>query len=195
MALARKPFPPGRYSVVVVGSGPGGLQTSYSLGRLGIDHALLSADDAPGGMFRRFPLYENLISWTHEAEPEERRTRGYEARDQNSLLADEPELRALVPEEMAEGRPRPTRQEMEAGLVAFAERAGMRVRYGCRWQETRRDESGVVVVTSDGEYTCRAAVFAVGATEPWVPAIPGLELGDHYASLDGGASASRAGAS
>ena len=186
MALARKPFPPGRYSVVVVGSGPGGLQTSYSLGRLGIDHSLLSADDAPGGMFRRFPLYENLISWTHEAEPEERRTRGYEARDQNSLLADEPELRALVPEEMAEGRPRPTRQEMEAGLVAFAERAGIRVRYGCRWQETRRDESGVVVVTSDGEYTCRAAVFAVGATEPWVPAIPGLELGDHYASLDGG---------
>src|SRR5206468_6902207 len=55
-----------------------------------------------------------------------------------------------------------------------------------RWQEARRDESGVVVVTSDGEYTCRAAVFAVGATEPWVPAIPGLELGDHYASLDGG---------
>jgi lysine/ornithine N-monooxygenase len=41
-------------------------------------------------------------------------------------------------------------------------------------------------VTSDGEYSCRAAVFAVGATEPWIPAIPGLELADHYASLGGG---------
>jgi thioredoxin reductase len=179
-----RPFPPGRYDVVVVGSGPGGLQTSYSLGRLGISHALLSADDAPGGMFRRFPLFENLISWTHEAEPDERRTREYEARDQNSLLADEPELRAQVAEHMSEGRRRPARQEMEAGLASFAERAGVRARYGCRWQGTRHDESGITVVTSDGEYACRAAVFAVGATQPWVPQVPGLELGDHYASVD-----------
>ena len=97
MALAdERPFPPGEYGVVVVGSGPGGLQTSYSLARLGVDHAVLSADDAPGGMFRRFPLFENLISWTHEAEPDERQSRAYEARDQNSLVADEPSLRALV---------------------------------------------------------------------------------------------------
>ena len=75
---------------------------------------------------------------------------------------------------------------MEAGLVAFTDRAGIRVRYGCRWEGTRRDDDGLVVVTSDGDYRCRAAVFAVGATEPWVPEIPGLELGDHYASLDGG---------
>jgi thioredoxin reductase len=75
---------------------------------------------------------------------------------------------------------------MEAGLVAFADRAGIQVRYGCRWEGTRREDDGLVVVTNDGEYRCRAAVFAVGATEPWVPAIPGLELGDHYAALDGG---------
>jgi len=182
-----RPFPPGEYGVVVVGSGPGGLQTSYSLSRLGVDHALLSADDSPGGMFRRFPLFENLISWTHEAGPDERRSREYEARDQNSLVADEPELRALVAEHMSEGRRRPARHEMEAGLAAFAQRAGIRVRYGCRWERTRRDESGiVVVVTSDGEYSCRAVVFAVGATEPWVPPIPGIELAVHYASLDGG---------
>ena len=49
-----RPFPPGDYPVVVVGSGPGGLQVGYSLSRLGIEHALISADDGPGGMFRRF---------------------------------------------------------------------------------------------------------------------------------------------
>ena len=31
-----RPFPPGAYPVVVIGSGPGGLQISYSLRRLGI---------------------------------------------------------------------------------------------------------------------------------------------------------------
>src|SRR4051812_50039271 len=87
-------------------------------------------------MFRRFPLYENLISWTHEAEPEERQTRAYEARDQNSLLADEPDLRALVPEHMAEGRRRPARQEMEAGVPGVAGRAPIPGRASRRWGGT-----------------------------------------------------------
>ena len=184
-ALAdERPFPPGDYGVVVVGSGPGGLQTSYSLGRLGVDHALISADDGPGGMFRRFPLFERLISWTHEAPEEERASRAYEGHDQNSLVADEPELRGFVAAQMAEGRRRPARQEMEAGLAAFAERAGVRARFDCRWEATRRDDSGLVLVTSEGEYRCRAAVFAIGMTEPWIPAIPGLEPPDHYAALE-----------
>ena len=47
-ATADRPFPPGAYPVVVVGSGPGGLQLSYALDRLGVRHAVISADDAPG---------------------------------------------------------------------------------------------------------------------------------------------------
>ena len=49
-----RPFPPGDYPVIVIGSGAGALQVSYSLRRWGIDHAVLSEDDAPGGMFRRW---------------------------------------------------------------------------------------------------------------------------------------------
>ena len=48
-----RPFPPGDYPLIVVGSGPGGLQASYSLRRLGVEHALISKDAGPGGMFRR----------------------------------------------------------------------------------------------------------------------------------------------
>ena len=84
------------HDLVVVGSGPGGLQTSYCLGRLGVRHAAISADPGPGGMFRRVPLFERLISWTHVAADVPLESRAFEAHDQNSLVADEPELRALA---------------------------------------------------------------------------------------------------
>ena len=179
--LNGKPFPPGEYPVVVVGSGPGGLQTSYSLSRLGVDHAILSEDDQPGGMFRRFPLFQRLITWTKPHAPAERGTRPYEWYDWNSLLSDEAENRALVPSFMDGTSYFPARDEMERGLAAFAERGKMSVRYGCRWEATRRDgDDRFVVETSDGEYRCRALVLAVGMTEPWKPTIPGLELVPHY---------------
>ena len=179
--LADRPFPPGDYDVVVVGSGPGGLQTSYSLRALGVRHAVLSADDEPGGMFRRFPVFERLITWTKPDAPFERGTREYEWYDHNSLLAEEPEARALVPQFMDRTFSVPSRPEMEAGLRAFVERTGLEIRYGCRWESTRREDDGLVLVTSDGEYHCRAAVFALGVTEPWKAPIPGVEDAVHYA--------------
>jgi thioredoxin reductase len=179
--LNAKPFPPGDYPVVILGSGAGGLQVAYSLARLGVDHAIISEDEAPGGMFRRFPLFQRLITWTKPHAPAERGTRSYEWYDWNSLLGEEPELRALVPAFMDGTSYFPSRDEMERGLSAFADRGGVRVRYGCRWEATRRDgRDGFAVETSDGEYRCRTLVVAVGMTEPWKPPIAGLEDVPHY---------------
>ena len=175
-----RPFPPGRYDVVVVGSGPGGLQTSYALRRLGIRHAFLSRDDAPAGMFRRLPIFQRLITWTKPAAPVERTSREYEWYDHNSLLSDEPELKALVPDFMDRSFDLPSREDMEAGLVAFAERARLQVRYGCSWEATRLEGERVVLETSDGEYDAAAVVFAIGVTEPWRASVPGLEDAAHY---------------
>jgi thioredoxin reductase len=73
---------------------------------------------------------------------------------------------------------------MEAALVEFATRGDVRVRYGCEWLSTRRDETGFVLGTSDGEYRCRVCVFAIGVTEPWVAPIPGLEAAPHYVAAN-----------
>jgi thioredoxin reductase len=180
VASVERPFPPGDYDVVVVGSGPGGLQTSYCLRQLGVRHALLSRDEQPGGMFQRFPIFQRLITWTKPDAPVERTTREYEWYDHNSLLAEEPELKAIVPALMDRHYDLPSRAEMEAGLAAFAERAGLEARYGCTWESTRYEDEQLVLETSDGEYRCRAAVFALGVTEPWRAEVPGLEHAAHY---------------
>ena len=175
------PFPPGEYPVVVVGSGPGGLQTSYSLSRAGIEHAVISQDDAPGGMFRKWPVYQRLLSWTKPDAPVERGTREYEWYDHNSLVADDPAGRSLVAAEMDRQFMVPSCAEMSRGLAAFADKGGVTVRYGCRWEATKRDDDGFVLTTSDGEYRSRFVVFALGVTEPWKSSIPGIEEVPHYA--------------
>jgi thioredoxin reductase len=178
--VAEGPFPPGDYDVVVVGSGPGGLQVAYSLARAGVRCAVLSRDDRPGGMFRRFPVYQRLISWTKPDAPVARGTREYEWYDHNSLLGDEDDHQALAPLFMSRDFDLPARAEMESALAEFAARGAVSVRYGCEWESTRIEDGGFVLVTSDGEYGCRACVFALGMTEPWRPAIPGLEDAPHY---------------
>lgn len=175
-----RPFPPGWYPVITVGSGPGGLQTSYFLRRLGVEHAALSADPGAGGMFRRYPLFQRLISWSKPYAPVERGTRPYEWYDWNSLLGDAPGHGALVPEFMDGKSYFPSRTAMERGLAAFADRARVPVRYNCRWEGTKRTDDGFVLVTSDGEYACRVVVFAIGMAEPWTPEVPGMDLVPHY---------------
>ncbi len=180
-----RPFPPGEYPVIVLGSGPGGLQLSYGLRRHGVPHAVLSADPSAGGMFRRWPFFQRLLSWTKPYAPEERTSREYQRFDWNSLIADEPHLRALQAQHMDGSSYFPSRQEMEASLVAFANGARIAVRYDCFWERTRCEDgphgTTFVLETTDGEYRCRILVLAVGLAEPLMPSAPGIEHARHYA--------------
>ena len=182
-----RPFPPGDYPVVVVGSGAGAIQVAYALARLGIDRAVISADPAPGGMFRRWPFFQRLLSWTKPYAPVERTSRAYERYDWNSLLADEPEHRSLMPGLMDGTSYFPSRPEMERNLASFVERTGTRIRYDCPWTDTRREDGPdgerFVLETPDGEYRARVAIFAVGVAEPYSPSTPGIELAHHYSDV------------
>jgi thioredoxin reductase len=181
MPERERPFPPGDYPVVVVGSGPGGLQASYCLSRLGVEHAVISRDDAPGGMFRLYPIFQRLLSWSKPDAPAEPGSRAYEWFDHNSLLGEEPDHQALVPLFMDRSFMVPSREEIERGLAEFARRAPVAVRYGCTWEGTHRGGDGrIVLATTDGEYRAQAVVFALGVTTPWLSPIPGIETVPHY---------------
>jgi thioredoxin reductase len=181
--LNERPFPPGFYPAIVVGSGPAGLQIGYYLTRLGIEHAIISADASPGGMFQTFPIFQRLITWSKPHAPVGRASAAYEWYDWNSLLGEEPHHRFLVPEVMDGTSYFPARREMQKGLESFTERAGIRVRYGSTWEATRREEDGFVLGTSDGEYRCKVAIFAVGMARPWKPPIEGLDKVPHYVEV------------
>ncbi len=178
-------FPPGDYPLVVVGSGPGAIQVSHALRARGVDHAVISADPSPGGMFRRWPFFQRLLSWTKPYAPVDRTDRAYERYDWNSLLDDGPGVRAIMPEFMDGTSYFPSRPEMERNLAAFVERTALSIRYDCRWTSTRRDEgpggTRFVLTTTDGEYRAPIVVFAVGVAEPFAPPTPGIELAAHYA--------------
>lgn len=180
------PHPPGRYPLVVVGTGPGGLQVSYFLRRMGVKHALLTADRKPAGMFGQFPIFQRLISWTKPHALARPGTREYERYDWNSLIGDRPSLQALTVPIMDGSSYFPTRREMERSLAAFTEKARLKIRYGCRWEATEKTEDGFLLHTSDGTYEAQALVFAVGMTKPWKPDIPGLEGVPHYAETGRG---------
>jgi thioredoxin reductase len=188
MAELSRPFPPGSYPVIVVGSGPGGLQVSYSLRRRGVTHAVISADPSPGGMFRRWPFFQRLLSWTKPYSPAERGTPAYERYDWNSLLGDEPETCAIAPGLMDGTSYFPSRPEMEANLAAFADRAVLQIRYDCRWTATRlldgpAGSDRFELETTDGRYTCGTLVLAVGVAEPYTPPGIGMEHAYHYADV------------
>ena len=106
--------------------------------------------------------------------------------DWNSLIAERPEEHALVPSSWtASIIPTPQR---DGGCARDVRRpriraCALRLPLGVDGRET--NGGGFVLATSNGEYRCRYAVFAVGMSEPWRPPTPGIELVPHYDDLQG----------
>lgn len=134
-------------------------------------------------MFRRFPFFERLISWSKPYPPTDGGPVAWERYDWNSLLATSARHEGLVRKEMDHTSYFPRRSEMERGLTRFTEMTQLQVRYRCRWEATKREGDSFVVSTSDGDYTTPLLVFGVGVTDPWLPEFPGAKHVTHYVDL------------
>ena len=125
----------------------------------------------PGGMFLRFPFFQRLLSWTKPYAPVPRGDARLRVLRLEQPLGEEPD--ASGDPCRADGRRRPSSLAAGDGGLAgrsSCARAGLPIRYGCRWQATRaRGRAASCSRRRDGEYRCPAVVFAVGVAEAFTP--------------------------
>lgn len=173
---------PRHVETLIVGAGPAGLQLAYFLERAGRDYRVLEAGYAPGMFFRKFPRRRTLISinkvFTGYSDPEVNLRW-----DWNSLLSDDPDL--LFKNYSREYFPHA--DELTRYLADFAARWGLRVSYRAPVTQVAREREGFLVTYGDGaKISCDRLVMATGVSQPYLPAIPGIEQAELYttANLD-----------
>ncbi len=139
---------PGTVDVIVIGAGHAGLAMSHHLGGAGIDHLVLERGEVANSW--RNERWDSLRLLTPNWQS---RLPGYEycGADPDGYM----NLREVV------------------GFIAgYATRLGAPVMTQTRVDAVRADERGYRVVTSRGDWICRALVIASGAcNRPAVPAI------------------------
>ena len=112
-------------------------------------------------MFRRWPFFQRLLSWTKPYAPVERDSRAYERYDWNSLLADEPDAPrdhagphgrvVVLPVAAGDGaEPRDVRR-------ADGDADPLRLPLDATRREDGPDGERFVLETTDGEYRARVA--------------------------------------
>jgi len=137
------------YDAVVIGAGQAGLSTSYHLRRLGVDHVVLDANDAPGG------------AWQHRWD---------------SLSMDDVHGVADLPEGAAPGRGATPANRVVPDWFSHYEAAhGLPVERPVRVDRVTSEGDLLVVHGTGRTWRTRTLVNATGTwTSPFVPHYPGM---------------------
>ena len=144
---------------VVIGAGQAGLSTSYHLRRLGIDHVVLDADEAPGGAWQH--RWDSLgMSDVHGI-----------AALPDSTRPDSTRPDATRPDEAA----RRANQVVPAYFADYERAHQLPVRHAVRVDEVTEAGEGLLAVrAADRRWTTRTLVNATGTwSRPFVPRYPG----------------------
>ena len=164
---------------LIIGAGPAGLQLGYFLEKENRNYLILEAAKGAGAFFEKHPRHRTLLSIN-------KRFTGYEDResrlryDWNSLLCDDPELdfRNYSKEYY------PDAGDLVRYLRDFGERNNLKIRTEARAVRiSKENDEFIVKDIQDRTYRARALVIAAGTPRPWLPEIPGIELGENYDSM------------
>ncbi len=166
-----------KYTNIIIGAGPAGLQMAYLLGRAGRSYLVLEAASGAGAFFETQPRHRKLLSinkvHNHYPEPE------FNLRhDWNSLLSDgEGFLFKEFSSDLF-----PNADALVSYLRNFAQRAELRIRYETPVSHIHRDDAGFEVATATGDtLRCERLFVATGAVAENLPDdIEGIELADTY---------------
>lgn len=166
------------YDYVIVGAGPAGLQLGYYMQQAGKNYIILERGQ-PGEFFAEFPRHRKLISINkvHTGFQDDEVNLRW---DWNSLLT-------------AEGRDPfsafsqdyfPHADSMVAYLRKFRDHHGIAVRENSEVSAILREQSGLVVETTQGERIGgRCVIIATGLSVPNMPAVEGAEYIEPYTSV------------
>ena len=170
----------GPHTVVIIGAGPGGLQTAYFLQELGIDYVIIEKGAGPGEFFRSFPRGRRLISLN--------KIHNGEARGEIQMRWD---WNSLLEEEMGEHFKKfdteyyPEADSMVAYLADFAARHAINILPHTEALRIEKDDDMFVVTTDSGMVRGDCLVVTTGTPIPHLPPIPGIEFTEQYADFGG----------
>lgn len=146
---------------IVIGAGQAGLSTSYHLRRLGVDHLVLDANDAPGG------------AWQHRWD---------------ALTMTDVHGVAELPGAAAPARDRQRANEVVPASFAEYERDNALPVIRPVQVDAVTDDDGILIVhAGEREWRTRTLVNATGTwTQPFLPHYPGMEtfIGEQLHTVD-----------
>ena len=166
--------------VVIVGSGPGGLQLGYFLSRAGIDYIILERKSSAGSFYAKYPRRRDLISFNrvNTLFDDPRINLRF---DWNSLLTDD----FSFPFSDYSKKLYPKADDLVQYLNGFAEKYSLNIAYDTEVLDIRKSVHGgyMLSLSTGQDLKCKNLVIASGFSKAYSPEIPGLELCDTYADV------------
>ncbi len=166
------------YDYIVLGAGPGGLQTGYYLSSKKRKYLILEGTDSAGAFFKKFPRHDRLLSINkyftgyHDKEKNLRW-------DWNSLLSDNTDL--LLSQYTRDYFP--DKSTLLMYLQTFARKHTLNINFNT--QITNIKKNGVFVLHDKNGRTFQSKrlIVSTGNSKPYLPDIPGIELTQNYATV------------